>query len=134
MIFGHKHKNNWVVALASGGNLRRLFLLFSGFALLFLFLGYWTSTHFYTHIHIVDDVKVVHSHPYSDEDHTHSADELFSIAAQGSFVQLDDVCFAFEGLLSTFVSLFVVALSSWCISIFGGSARLFRGPPVCSIA
>ncbi len=35
-----------------------------GILLLMLFLGYYGSITFFTHVHIVDGVAIVHSHPY----------------------------------------------------------------------
>ena len=36
----------------------------AGFLLLIIFLGYYGSITFFSHVHVVDGVTIVHSHPY----------------------------------------------------------------------
>lgn len=52
--------------------------------LLTLFVVFKTSVTMFTHIHIVDGVIIVHSHPYADEHHTHSVEQIISIAQVAS--------------------------------------------------
>ncbi|MBN2765297.1 MAG: hypothetical protein JXR27_02915 [Paludibacteraceae bacterium] len=50
---------------------------FSGIALLALFIAFWGSTHFFVHVHIIDGVTIVHSHPFSPKNnHQHNAEQI----------------------------------------------------------
>ena len=62
--------------------------------LLFLFVGYYASISLFTHTHIVNGVKIVHSHPYksSSDDkkagHEHTTHELILIQQLSHFVSV----------------------------------------------
>lgn len=45
-----------------------------------LFLFFQTATHFFVHPHRVDGVTVVHSHPFKSAAHTHTAQQIVSLA------------------------------------------------------
>lgn len=53
--------------------------------LLALFLTYQVSITMFAHVHIVNGVMIVHSHPSSQKDHTHTAGQVITIAHIGSF-------------------------------------------------
>jgi hypothetical protein len=65
--------------------LKKPYKEFSGFLLLFIFCGYFGSTTFFPHTHIVDGVQVVHSHPYKSHkgdtpvNHNHSKQDYILI-------------------------------------------------------
>ena len=44
--------------------------------MLVLYLGYFASSSFFVHQHRQKDVTIVHSHPYKDARHGHSAAQL----------------------------------------------------------
>lgn len=48
--------------------------------LLMLFLAYQASITCFTHVHIVNGVMIVHSHPSPDKSHTHTTGQVISIA------------------------------------------------------
>ncbi|MCB6963284.1 MULTISPECIES: hypothetical protein [Phocaeicola] len=48
--------------------------------LLTLFLTYQVSITLFTHVHIVNGVMIVHSHPLSGKHHTHTTGQVISIA------------------------------------------------------
>jgi len=49
----------------------------SGISLLVIFMSFWVGTNFFVHTHIVNNVLIVHSHPFSPEsNHQHSPDQL----------------------------------------------------------
>jgi len=56
-----------------------------GLILLILFSGYFASTNFFSHSHIVDGITIVHSHPYKSDsgnnpvNHDHSKNSLHLI-------------------------------------------------------
>jgi len=61
--------------------------------LLFLFIGYYVNSTFFYHSHIIDGVRIVHSHFYwpnkNSKDkpvkHTHTRDEFFTINIISNF-------------------------------------------------
>lgn len=48
--------------------------------LLALFLTYQASITMFTHVHIVNGVMIVHSHPSSNKNHMHTTGQVISIA------------------------------------------------------
>ena len=48
--------------------------------LLTLFLTYQASITMFAHVHIVNGVMIVHSHPSQDKQHTHTAGQVITIA------------------------------------------------------
>lgn len=60
--------------------LQKHFKQIAGITLLAFFVSFWVGTNFYVHTHIVNNVLVVHSHPFSSEtSHQHSSDQLSHI-------------------------------------------------------
>lgn len=57
--------------------------------LLALFLTYQVSITMFTHVHIINGVMIVHSHPSSDDHHTHTAGQVITIAHIGSYQTLE---------------------------------------------
>lgn len=62
--------------------------------LLTIFLGYFTSTHFFYHTHIVDGVAITHSHPFADlgKNYSHSSSDFKNIAMLSFYVFLVSTC------------------------------------------
>jgi hypothetical protein len=54
---------------------KRWTLLISKYFFLIVFLGFYGSVTFFKHIHVVDGITIVHSHPFSSgkTNHTHSS-------------------------------------------------------------
>ena len=48
--------------------------------LLTLFLTYQAGIWAFTHVHMVNGVQIVHSHPSTDKHHTHTAEQAITIA------------------------------------------------------
>lgn len=48
--------------------------------LLVLFLVFKAGATLFVHVHVIDGVKIVHSHPYSGSNHSHSSSQIHSIA------------------------------------------------------
>lgn len=57
-------------------------------SLLTLFVIYYTVTTLYAHIHEVNGVVVVHSHPFT-EHHSHSSGQTLTLHFLSTFVSLD---------------------------------------------
>lgn len=57
--------------------------------LLTLFLTYQVSITMFAHVHIINGVMIVHSHPSSSKHHTHTSGQVITIAHIGSFQTLE---------------------------------------------
>jgi len=60
-------------------------------ALAVVFSWYWCSITFFAHIHEIDGVRIVHSHPYTGcptASHTHSAGQMQTISYLSFFIAL----------------------------------------------
>lgn len=57
--------------------------------LLTLFLTYQVSITMFTHVHIVNGVMIVHSHPSPSKKHTHTGGQVITIAGIGSYHTLE---------------------------------------------
>ncbi|MGM9704830.1 MAG: hypothetical protein ACI3YB_02410 [Prevotella sp.] len=99
--------------------------------LLTLFLVFKTGITMFTHIHIVDGVVVVHSHPYSDEHHTHSVEQIISIAQIATVQAMEpvNVCdIAVKWHTAHHYEYHVPAIHAQTLSVCFPS---LRAPPVC---
>jgi hypothetical protein len=110
----------------------------SRYLLLLIFLGFFGSTTFFEHVHVVDGVSIVHSHPFKSGKngvplHTHTVNgyvlihfltNYFTTAA--SFV-----------VLAVILSLPLSKIKSnyGCPCLFGGfnTGNSMRGPPVTAL-
>lgn len=96
--------------------------------LLTLFLAYQVSITMFSHVHYINGVMLVHSHPSSDN-HTHTEGQLLTLATVSSFVGIEPIAVELGDLyLSLLYTLdgkrnirFVSALDAQCISL--------RAPP-----
>lgn len=97
-------------------------------ALLTLFMVYYATIAFYTHVHWVDGVMLVHAHPFSNQ-HTHASGQAFALHLLSDFNALsadDDSSarpdlFVFYSLLYNPDTFHVIAQHTACISL--------RAPP-----
>lgn len=63
---------------------RRIF----GVILVLVYAFFFASTNFFYHSHLIADHRLVHSHPFSGADHSHTAGQVLLItAADSSFYQ-----------------------------------------------
>lgn len=53
-----------------------------------IFMVYYAIVAVYTHVHIVNGVMVVHSHPFSDE-HNHTAQQTLVLHYASEFISLE---------------------------------------------
>lgn len=60
--------------------------IISGLVLAAVYAFFFASTNFFYHSHIISDVKIVHSHPWSGSAHSHSADQITLIEVLDSAV------------------------------------------------
>ena len=109
----------------------RRHILLSTF-LLSLFLTHLAATTLFSHDHVVDGVKIAHSHPYSSNQHTHTDGQFITIALLSSVISFGDQteCVEFESPLS-FVRDSVVDYDQFYIVRYTDFCSALRAPPVC---
>ena len=76
--------------------MKELFKHFQGALMALIFLGYLVSSFAFAHVHIVDGVRIVHSHPYNDEHqdegtHTDSEMLLYKVLANSFVVEVPEI-------------------------------------------
>ena len=97
--------------------------------LLILFVAYQASITMFAHMHYVNGVMIVHSHPSADNDHTHTDGQLLTLAhvsewagVEPAFVTLSEVSLSvFDSIECERKSKALSDLYSHCISL--------RAPP-----
>lgn len=65
------------------GNRKRFI---AGIVLAAVYAFFFASTNFFYHSHIISDVKIVHSHPWSGAAHSHNADQISLIGTLDSAI------------------------------------------------
>ena len=65
----------------------------------FLFATYWCGINCFPHSHVVNGVVIVHSHPFEDEDHTHTDIQYETIFYLTHFFSIECATFHFESLV-----------------------------------
>ena len=103
--------------------------IFIPLMLLTLFLAYQASITMFAHVHYVNGVMIVHSHPSNDSDHSHSQSQILTLAqvsewagTEPVFVTLAEVSLAvFDTIECERVSRTLSDIHSHCISL--------RAPP-----
>jgi hypothetical protein len=103
--------------------------IFIPLMLLTLFLAYQASITMFAHVHYVNGVMIVHSHPSADSDHTHTQSQILTLAqvsewagTEPVFVTLSEVSLAvFDTLECERASKTQSDIHSHCISL--------RAPP-----
>ena len=100
--------------------------------MLTLFVAYQVSITMFTHVHYVNGVMIVHSHPSADNEHTHSESQILTLTKVSNWIGTESAFVsANEVELSVFDTLECErktrTLSDW----FAHSVSL-RAPPFCS--
>ena len=100
--------------------------------MLTLFVTYQVSITMFTHVHYVNGVMIVHSHPSADNEHTHSETQILTLAKVSDWMGTEPVFVSLNEVeLSVFDTLECErkarTLSDW----FAHSISL-RAPPFCS--
>ena len=99
--------------------------------LLTLFVAYQVSITMFSHVHYVNGVMMVHSHPSTNNEHTHTEGQILALAHVSHWAGMELVCtFLCEVSLSVFDTLeckrdfrFFSDKHEHCISL--------RAPPFC---
>ena len=103
--------------------------IFIPLLLLTLFVAYQASITMFAHVHYINGVTIVHSHPSADNDHTHTDGQLLTLAhvsewtgVEPTFVTLSEVSLSvFDSIECERKSKALSDLYSHCISL--------RAPP-----
>ena len=106
--------------------------IFIPLLLLTLFVAYQASITMFAHVHYINGVTIVHSHPSADNDHTHTDGQLLTLAlvsewtgVEPTFVTLSEVPLSvFDSIECERKSKALSDLYSHCISL--------RAPPFYS--
>ena len=106
-------------------------ILFSAF-MLTLFVVYQVSVTMFSHIHYVNGVMIVHSHPSSDIEHTHTEGQVITMAQAASFVGVEPVTQLVEMAPLSFINKLNFIQDTFLL--YGCSIQHFylRAPP-CAI-
>ena len=99
------------------------------FLLAMLFIGFYAGNNLCTHVHYVDNVMIVHSHPFSGSGHSHSSAALQAISLLNSAV----FCCPAEivAIAAQFILIAVVCIGTYrSVALRCLSAISLRAPPV----
>ncbi|MDE6861861.1 MAG: hypothetical protein K2J31_03820 [Alistipes sp.] len=97
-----------------------------------LFIGYWCSTTMFMHVHYIDGVRIVHSHPYtgSASSHGHSSNQLQAISYLSAFAAIVTLAGLTTSIL-TWLRLHRTQHDEQRASAVMSSYCSLRAPPVC---
>lgn len=66
--------------------------------LLTLFVAYQVSVTMFAHVHYVNGVMIVHSHPNNNQNHTHTEGQVLTLAHVASFVSVEPNSFTLDSV------------------------------------
>lgn len=97
-----------------------------------LFIGYWCSTTMFMHVHYIDGVRIVHSHPYtgSAKAHSHSGNQLQTISYLSAFAAVAPLL-GFVTAALTWLRMRRVQHNEQRSSLAMSLHCPLRAPPVC---
>ena len=99
--------------------------------LLTLFVMYQVSITMFAHMHYVNGVMIVHSHPSTDSEHTHTESQILTLAQMSEWAGTEPVFVTLsEVSLSVFDSLECEREAKTLSDLFSHSISL-RAPPFC---
>ena len=97
--------------------------------LLILFVTYQVSITMFAHMHYVNGVMIVHSHPSTDNEHTHTEGQILTLAQMSEWVGTEPVFVTLsEVSLSVFDTLECEREAKALSDLFSHSISL-RAPP-----
>ena len=99
--------------------------------LLILFVTYQVSITMFAHMHYVNGVMIVHSHPSTDNEHTHTEGQILTLAQMSEWVGTEPVFVTLsEVSLSVFDTLECEREAKTLSDFYLHSISL-RAPPFC---
>ena len=99
--------------------------------LLALFVTYQVSITMFSHIHYVNGVMIVHSHPSKDRQHTHTEGQIVTMAQVASFVTTEPVQTELEPVRFPVLYLLEYNRNTHFISTLHAHHICLRAPPCC---
>ena len=99
---------------------------------LMLFVGYQICITSFTHVHYVNGVMVSHSHPFSDDEHSHQKTEFSLIAHLSHFSSLVAVVSATIDIPWTLLATMNICPMVDELPVVSLSYISLRAPPCCS--
>lgn len=106
--------------------------LFIPLCMLALFVAYQASITLFAHVHYVNGVMLVHSHPSSDNQHTHTEGQILTLAQISSFDGIEPLCSCIENVCPKVLYTLDSHGKSAFISVRYAYALFLRAPPYCS--
>ena len=105
--------------------------IFISLFLLVLFLAFQMSISMFSHIHYVNGIMMVHSHPSTDNEHTHTEGQILTLAHVSHWAGTEPVCIALNEVTQSVSDIleckqafhFLMDKHEHCISL--------RAPPFC---
>jgi len=105
--------------------------IFIPLLLLALFVTYQASITVFSHIHYVNGVMIVHSHPSSDDEHTHTERQILTLAYVSHWTGVEPVCMALEEAAFSVCESVECKCESWALSDSCLHCISLRAPPFC---
>lgn len=96
-----------------------------------LFVTYQVGITMFAHVHYVNGVMIVHSHPSTDNEHTHTGSQILTVAHISDWGGIEPV---FMTLSEVNLSIFDTLEFEWKSYVPGGlysSNISLRAPPCC---
>lgn len=105
--------------------------LFIPLFLLTLFVSYQVSITMFAHVHYINGVMIVHSHPSTDNQHTHSEGQILTLAQVSEWATVEpDFVTLNEVNLSVFYTLECNRMAYYLQDKYADCIAL-RAPPCC---
>lgn len=99
--------------------------------LLTLFVAYQASITMFAHIHYINGVMIVHSHPSADDQHSHTETQIVTMAQVSNFLGMEPTFVTIEEIsLSLFKTLEYKRECRFLFDAYLSDVSL-RAPPVC---
>lgn len=98
--------------------------------LLTLFVTYQASITLFSHVHYVNGVMIVHSHPSDDSQHVHTETQVITIAQAASFVGLEPVVTSIEQVCLPVINFLNYDRNTSFVSALHTLSFSLRAPPV----
>lgn len=99
--------------------------------LMTLFIAYQVSIIMFSHAHFVNGVMLVHSHPSSDNDHTHTEGQILTLAQVSSFLGTSPSSLTVEAVRLPVLCRLKGPEVSGCLSDACVYCVYLRAPPCC---
>ncbi len=104
---------------------------FISICLLVLYLVFQAGISVFTHVHILNGEKLVHSHPYSNANHTHTSDQAIAIARLSSAQTLKAETAVFREVHLPMLYALTFNTDSFSTKVPHAHCVSLRAPPFC---